>query len=171
MSTWSLQMKVNSRGAPLGLLGLVAVTLSVTLSACMSYPPIPPSTFVAALAGWKTIELRPELIADPNQAWQTTVDSVAMNWPIEVLDKDSGYIRTGYIVTSGTHVSEQWQYYWTYSSRLILKFPTGNPKDTVTVKTETVWCNGRATFGGYDTGFSEDVMSLLHGRLGRTGGR
>ena len=71
--------------------GLMCFTLSAVfiLAGCA------PQTFVKGQPpGWKTIELNEDLKHNYAKAWQKTVDTIAREYDIEMLDKDSGYLRT-----------------------------------------------------------------------------
>ena len=124
-----------------------------------------PQSFVKSSPGWKVIELRDELRDDYSQAWQTTVDSIARNWDIEILDKESGYLRTAwtYGISGGV--------YNRYRGRLTVKYPEGTKSDKLELKTEAQWAEN-VYYGiwvtGFDTIFNRDVYSVLAGRLGRT---
>jgi hypothetical protein len=122
-----------------------------------------PSSFVRSSPGWKVIEVREGLSNDCNKVWQTTVDTVARNWDIEMMDKESGYLRTAwtYGISGGI--------YNRYRGRLTVKFAAGQC-NKLEVKTEAQlladyygnWIEG------FDTSFERDVYSALSGRLGRT---
>jgi len=136
---------------------LVAVALLVC-GACA------PSSFVKSSPGWKVIEVREGLNNDCNKAWQTTVDTVARNWDIEMMDKESGYLRTTWTYGFSGGI------YNRYRVRLTLKFPGGNQCNKLEVRTEAQWLADY--YGnwieGFDTTFNRDVYSALSGRLGRT---
>ena len=56
-----------------------------------------PSTFQkGASSGWKSIALQDNLTSDYDLTWQKTVDTIAREWDIEIMDKDSGYLRTSW---------------------------------------------------------------------------
>lgn len=128
-----------------------------------------PATFVRQPAGWKTIELRPEMQNSYKDAWQVAVDSIAREWDIEILDKESGYLRTawkyGIAGTTGTQIAR-------YRGRISLKFSTvraENP-EKAEIKTEASWYDPSyyLWIPGYDTTMQRDVYEVLSGRLGRT---
>ena len=124
-----------------------------------------PSSFVRTPGGWKTVEIRDGLAGDYDQAWQTTVDSVARDWDIEILDKDSGYLRTAWITGI---VGTQGAAAHRYMGRLTIKYPSVTDPMKVEVKTEAKWLEKYGWVKGYDTDFQRDVFSVLSGRLGRT---
>ena len=132
-----------------------------------------PSTFhKGASSGWKSIALQNALAEDYDKTWQKTVDTIARKWDIEIMDKDSGYLRTswqhGISGVSGALASR-------YAGRLTIKFPTVKvPIEKVDLKTDAKWLEMNAWTGlsywvnGFDTGYQRDVFGALSGRLGRT---
>ncbi|MHC4463909.1 MAG: hypothetical protein ACYS6W_09890 [Planctomycetota bacterium] len=139
-----------------------AIAGFITLVSLLLIGGCAPSSFVQSSPGWKVIELRDELHDNYDQAWQVTVDTVARNWDIEILDKDSGYLRTNWTYgISGRKPNN-------YRGRLSIKYPTGKPKRVkLEVKTEAQW-HFRYWHSGFDTIFNRDVYASLSGRLGRT---
>lgn len=122
------------------------------------------STFVRQSAGWKSIELRPGLSGDFEQSWQTAVDTIARNYDIEIMDKSSGYMRTGWkygILGQATNVM---------AGRITVKFPSVTNPDRVDVKTDAQRFNQWTSTWeeGVDSRFERDVINELSGRLGRT---
>jgi hypothetical protein len=143
-----------------GVLRIVSVT--VALAVCCSCAP---SSFVRGSPGWKVIEVREGLNNDCNKAWQTTVDTVARNWDIEMMDKESGYLRTAWTYGISGGVYNQ------YRGRLTVKFPGGQQCNNLEVRTEAQWLADYYTgnwISGFDTTFNRDVYGALSGRLGRT---
>ncbi len=124
-----------------------------------------PSSFVRTPGGWKTIEIREGLKSDYDQAWQTTVDSVARDWDIEILDKDSGYLRTTWITGI---VGVRGAMALRYMGRLTIKYPSVTDPTKLEVKTEAKWLEDYGWVKGHDMDFQRDVLSVLSGRLGRT---
>jgi len=124
-----------------------------------------PSTFVRVPAGWKTIELRKGLEYD--EAWQITVDTVTRDWDIELLDKNSGYLRTAW--HSGISGGSPQRYF----GRITVKFVNLKDPTKVEVKTDAqlfaqnFWTGTWYWIKGFDTAFERDVYSVLGGRLGR----
>lgn len=123
-----------------------------------------PKTFVKSSPGWKVIELREGLSDKYDEAWQTTVDTVARDWDIEIIDKDSGYLRTAWLhgISGGS--------YERYRGRITVKYPKVVAPEKVEVKTEAQWLEDRPLgwVSGFDTSFERDVFTALSGRLGRT---
>ena len=96
-------------------------------------------------------------------AWAQAVDVVSQEYDIELMSKESGYLRTNWKYgISGGNLRR-------YRGRITVKFPP--PKTQVKVKTEAQWINsvnGMVIFEGYDTRMNRDVYSALGGVLGRT---
>ena len=125
-----------------------------------------PQTFVKQPSGWKSIELREPLRNDYSEAWQTAVDTIARDYDIELLDKDSGYLRTTWKHgISGGSMQR-------YRGRLTLKFDSVKDPAKAEVKTEASWYEDSAFYEGwvfgYDSQFERDIYGALSGRLGRT---
>lgn len=126
-----------------------------------------PKTFVRSAPGWKTIGLRQELIYNYDEAWQKTVDSIAQNWEIEMLDKDSGYLRTAWVYGIGTGRQIK------YRGRITVKYPEIKMPEKVEVKISAEWWAYGSPYApiwvkGYDSSFQRDVFAELSGRLGQT---
>lgn len=126
-----------------------------------------PHTFVRSAPGWKTIEFRPGLVNNYDEAWQKTVDTVARSWDIEVLDKDSGYLRTAWVygISGGPQLR--------YRGRITVKFPEIMKPEKTEVKTSAEWWQSGNAYApywvkGFDSSFQRDVFTELSGRLGRT---
>ena len=126
-----------------------------------------PSTFVRSAPGWKTIEFRPGLVNNYDEAWQKTVDTIARTWDIEILDKDSGYLRTAWLygISGGPMVR--------YRGRITVKYPEIKMPEKVEVKTSAEWWQSGNVYAqrwvkGFDSSFQRDVFTELAGRLGRT---
>ncbi|MCK4814589.1 hypothetical protein KA005_02370 [bacterium] len=143
----------------IAMCGFMALVAVVFLGGCA------PNSFVRSSPGWKVIELRDDLKGDYAKTWQITVDSIARNWDIEIMDKDSGYLRTAwaYGISGGA--------YNRYRGRLTIKYPNGPTSDKLELKTDAQWAEN-VYYGwwinGYDTNFNRDVYGTLSGRLGRT---
>ena len=125
-----------------------------------------PSTFVKGRsAGWKTIELNDSLVGQYEAAWQKTVDTIARDHDIEMLDKDSGYLRTSwtYGISGGT--------FNRYRGRLTIKYTDIENPDKMEVKTDAQWLSNPSAGvwqQGFDSMLDRDVFTALSGRLGRT---
>ena len=141
------------------ILWLILLLIALVTAGCA------PKSFVKSSPGWKVIEVRDALHNDCGKAWQTAVDTIARNWDIEMMDKESGYLRTAwtYGISGGV--------YNRYRGRLTVKFPSGQECEKLELKTEAQWLED-AYYGnwisGFDTSFNRDVYGALSGRLGRT---
>jgi hypothetical protein len=99
-----------------------------------------------------------------DKSWQKAVDTIAREYDIEMLDKESGYLRTAWMygVSGGI--------YNRYRGRLTLKFPTVVAPNQVDVKTSAQWLQDPGYMrwvSGFDKQFQRDVFTNLAGRLGR----
>ena len=124
-----------------------------------------PSTFVKQSAGWKTIEFNENTQGNFDIAWQKCVDTIARDYDLEMLDKDSGYLRTAWIYGISGGV------YNRYRGRITVKFPELKAPTKVDVKTEAQWLSNMESGiwpPGWDKTFQRDVYTALSGRLGRT---
>ncbi len=127
-----------------------------------------PSTFVQQPSGWKSIELREGLAKNFDASWQTVVDTIARDYDIELVDKNSGYLRTAWTYGISGSSSQR------YRGRLTVKFSDVKAPEKVEIKTDAAWFSTNNPFGyagwipGYDTAFQRDVFTALSGRLGRT---
>lgn len=132
-----------------GIIGLLVV-----IAGCA------PTSFVrTAEADWRVVEFRPGLGRD--QAWSTIADTISLKHDIEMMDKDSGYIRTGWMYTQ--HGSEKER----YRTRILAKIVPDN--DRVRVRTVAQWLDPWSGFWvvGTDTAELEDVWGDIEGRVGR----
>lgn len=139
---------------------LIAVTLGLVCTGCA------PSTFVKGQsAGWKTIVLNDTVKGDFDAAWAKTVDTIARDYDIEMLEKESGYLRTGwkYGISGGA--------YNRYRGRITIKYAETQAPSQLEVKTDAQWLSD-ASYGlwveGFDKSFNRDVYVNLSGILGRT---
>lgn len=122
-----------------------------------------PRTFVRSAPGWKTIELNSSLANNYDEAWQKTVDTIARSWDIEILDKNSGYLRTAWVY--GISGGPQHR----YRGRITVKYPEVKNPSKTEVKTAAEWWSSRDRWDqGFDSAFQRDVYTELAGRLGRT---
>jgi hypothetical protein len=124
-----------------------------------------PDTFVTTAPGWRSIELNNGLRSDYDEAWQKTVDTIARNWDIEVMDKSSGYLRTNWLYGIGGANPQL------YRARLTVKFPDTKKPTKLDLRTNAQWLRNRKTafwIDGFDTTFDRDAYAEISGRLGRT---
>lgn len=124
-----------------------------------------PTTFVRTMdVSWNTVEVRSDL--DGSDAWNAVVDSIARKFDIEVLSKEDGYLRTG------------WLYSWTgemdeaYKVRAVVKFTAD--KRQLAVKSEAQYYSrgflgmGRGWRMGTDERLTTTLRTDLMGKVGRT---
>ena len=142
-----------------GILKILCIFITMSIVGCSA-----PSSFVRTSAGWKTIEFN-ENIGDFDTAWQKCVDTIARDYDIEMMDKNSGYLRTSWIYGISGGI------YNRYRGRITVKFSELTKPTTVDVKTEAQWLSNESTgywTPGFDRTFQRDVYTALSGRLGRT---
>jgi hypothetical protein len=143
----------------------IAIATSTVLLAvgCFS---MMPSTFVRTHDEpgiWKSIEIKDGLAKD--DVWRTVVDALSQKYDLEVIEKESGYLRTSwkytYVQPGQNSVSDR------YRSRIVAKF-MGDKWDVVQVKCESEWLEPNSGWiMGYDSRLLEDVFGDLQGRVGR----
>ena len=127
-----------------------------------------PSSFVRTDPGWKTIALREPLDTHYDKAWQTIVYTVAKQWDIEIMDKETGYLRTTWIYDIGNNP------YNRYRVRLAIMFPRGAESNRLEFTTkaerfEKISHGVRIWMSGYDTKFQRDAYEVLYEGVGQTG--
>lgn len=116
-----------------------------------------PKTFIKTTEpGWNVVELRQGL--GYVSAWETTVDTLAKKFDIEVMSREEGYVRTG------------WNYGWTgsiqewYRVRATVKFSPDRTR--VEIKSEAHYLDD-----GWIMGTDERLISTLRsdlmGQIGR----
>ncbi len=125
-----------------------------------------PASFVKGhSAGWKTIELNDSLKHNYDVSWQKTVDTIARDYDIEMMDKSSGYMRTSWLYGISGGI------YNRYRGRITIKYPDVKEPEKVEVKTDAQWLQD-PSYGvwqlGWDRSFNREVFTTLSGRLGRT---
>ena len=139
-------------------LSLMAITVIVVSCA--------PKTFVKTMSpGWSAIEIREGITYEV--AWESVVDLIARKLDIEILSREDGYLRTG------------WLYSWTgkltevYKVRAVVKFSPN--KKVVEIKSEAQYFTKGTcfTFGaGWVMGTDERLTTTLKtdimGKVGRT---
>ena len=132
----------------------VLFVISILASGCA------PSTFIrTSLGEWRVVEVREGLSRE--QLWQNVADIVAKSYDIEVIDKDSGYIRTAWMFTTTGKVNEQ------YRARVIIKI---SPlADKIEIKTDAHWYDRwrESWIMGQDTALMEQVYGDIQGTVGR----
>jgi hypothetical protein len=114
--------------------------------------------------GWNTIEIQEKMTYD--EAWEEAVDVLARKFDLEVLSKESGYIRTGWLHTWTGKVDES------YKVRGIVKFD--EKERLVEIKSEAQYFkSGFLGIGdGWRMGTDERLTTTLRtdlmGKIGRT---
>ena len=135
---------------------LVVLLMVVLATACATTP----TTFIIGESDWSVIELRDEIEYD--MAWQQVVDVVARRFDIEIVEKESGYLRSSWIYTwwqSGKHTEE-------YRVRALIKFTP--EKDAVAIKTDAHYLERSGWITGADTLLLNTLKSDIMGVVGRT---
>lgn len=133
----------------------LALLLTAFAAGCRSAP----STFVyTAEPTWAAIELRDDV--DVDHAWTTVTDILARRFDLEMVSKESGYLRTN------------WLYTWTgklrpdYAVRCIVKFPPGGRR--CDLKSEAQYGSPGSWNYGTDTGLLQTLKTDIMGAIGRT---
>lgn len=140
--------------------GLITSVLLLLMGGCA------PASFVKGhSAGWKTIELNDSLKHNYDLSWQKTVDTIARDYDIEMMDRSSGYMRTSWLYGISGGI------YNRYRGRITIKYPEVTKPEKVEVKTDAQWLQD-PYYGvwqqGWDRSFNREVFTTLSGRLGRT---
>jgi hypothetical protein len=133
--------------------------------ACGMFGPKPPAGFIRTFGEsgtWRTVDIREGMEEDKDELWATVVDVVSQKFDLEVLDKDSGYLRTTwkYTLRDGDRVSER------YRARINVKF-SGSGWERLQVKSEANWMEEDSWVPGEDNLLLEDIYSDIQGRVGR----
>jgi len=137
-----------------GSIGIIVLMVIATLLfSCV------PKTFVKTLEPtWASIELRNDLSYE--RAWTTVVDALVKRFDLEVLSKEDGYIRTGWLYTWTGKLTEN------YRVRVTAKFSPDRSK--VEVKSEAEYGGPGRWISGYDTRLLETLKTDIMGSIGRT---
>ena len=126
-----------------------------------------PNSFVRTDPGWKTIALREPLDTYYDKAWQTIVYTVAKQWDIEIMDKETGYLRTAWTYDIGNSPDNR------YRARLAIMLPRGAKSNRLEFTTkaerfEKIAYGIQIWVSGYDTEFHRDVHKVLSEQVGQT---
>ena len=123
-----------------------------------------PTTFVRTMRpGWNTVEVREEL--EYNQAWNSVVDLISKEFDIEIISKEDGYLRTGWLYTWTGKLKEG------YKVRAIIKFSPD--RKMVEIKSDAqYYSSGVLGMGqGWVMGIDERLITTLRtdvmGKIGR----
>ena len=124
--------------------------LACSLFALVGCVNLAPKGFVAQPAGWNTIQMRSNISKD--QAWNTFVSVISENYDIEVMEKESGYLRTNWVIVGNT------------ANRIVGKIESNN---MLRVKIESKYFDKLTDewITGYSTTVTEAVKEDLSGRL------
>ncbi|MCY4441315.1 MAG: hypothetical protein OXE53_14060 [Deltaproteobacteria bacterium] len=134
----------------------VVLLMVMLVTACATTP----KTFTVGESDWSVIELRDGI--EYEKAWQQTVDVLARRFDIEIVEKESGYLRSSWIYTwwqSGKHTDG-------YRVRALIKFTP--EKDAVAIKTDAHYRERSGWITGADTLLLDTLKSDIMGVVGRT---
>jgi len=133
-------------------IGILAIVLFVA-PGCKTAP----ETFIKTMEpGWKTVEVREGM--EKEELWHAVLDTVARKYDIEVIAKDSGYLRSAWLHQITGTLRED------YRSRIIVKFSQDWKK--VDIKIESHFLVGGSWVIGYDFALLEDVYGDIQGKVG-----
>ncbi len=115
----------------------------------------PPETFIRTMEPtWASIELRENVQYE--MAWKTVLDLLIKKFDIELSDKESGYIRTGWLYTWTGKYTEA------YRVRVTVKF--NKDQNIVDIKSEAYF----REYVGYDSRLLQTIKTDIMGLIGRT---
>ena len=104
----------------------------------------PPKSFVQNNANWFSVPIAQGLSHE--KAWQKMADLLAKSFDLEVLNKDSGYIRTAWKLTVA--VGKKGDVKGAYRKRVTVKFDS--EENNVQMKCEAQWFDGDVWVDGFD---------------------
>lgn len=120
---------------------------------------MPPKSFVKTMEPtWASMEIRSDLTYD--EAWSSLVDILIKRFDLEMLDKENGYIRTGWLYTWTGEMLEN------YRVRVTVKFDKDNRK--VEVKSEAHYGGPGNWVIGTDNRLLSTLKTDIMGSIGRT---
>ncbi len=138
------------------LLNSLLVASLVAIAGCATTAPR--SFSRTQTPSWSTIEIRKGL--DYDQAWDTVLDIIIKNFALDIVMREEGYIRTGWLYTwSGAYLSH-------YRVRVSLKFSPDRKK--LQVRPEAQFLAGKNWSVGTDTRLVSTIKTDLMGTIGRT---
>ena len=135
---------------------LPAAAMAVAMASCVSTP----TSFTRGVTEWSVIELHGDI--DYDQAWEEVADALARRFDLEMVEKDTGYIRTSWIYTwwkDGKHTEN-------YRVRAMVKFTPG--KESVALKTDAQYLEQDGWTTGADTLLLDTLKTDIMGTVGRT---
>jgi len=107
---------------------------------------------------WASVEVRPDLPHE--KAWQSVVDTLVKRFDLEVLEREDGYIRTGWLYTWTGQTSEN------YRVRVTVKCSPDHSKWEI--KSEAEYGGPGKWVQGYDSRLLEQIKTDVMGSIGRT---
>ena len=120
---------------------------------------MPPKTFVRTMEPtWAAMEVRQQLMYD--KTWTCLVDLLVKRFDLEMLDKENGYIRTGWLYTWTGEMVEN------YRVRVTIKF--NEDRRTVQLKSEAHYKGRTGWILGSDTRLLSTLKTDIMGLIGRT---
>jgi hypothetical protein len=138
---------------------ILGIITAFFLSSCDTRP----ITFKAAEPGWSSVSVQENMTKDA--VWNSISDLLAKSYDLEIISKESGYIRTGFkfqVEMKGS--SPQKNEY--YKSRIIIKIAADNSK--VELKTDAAWYDKgrRVWIEGYDDKVQQTLKTDIGALVG-----
>ncbi|MCB5259162.1 MAG: hypothetical protein LHW48_01615 [Candidatus Cloacimonetes bacterium] len=138
----------------IGLSAIFAALCAVSFAAAKK-----PVTFIETNEpGWSSIEIREGLSED--EVWNTIVDIIAKSFQIQLLSKDSGYLRTSWSYSWATGKTSQ-----KYRVRLVVKI--NYAKNIVDIRSEANYLINNVWVEGTDTRLLQTVKRDMSGLISR----
>jgi hypothetical protein len=118
-----------------------------------------PQGFQTLPAHWSTLEIRNDVPYE--RAWASTVELLALNFDLEVMSREDGYLRTAWSHTwNGIYLPQ-------YRVRVIVIFP--QDRRTIRVKSEAqAFTEEFGWVTGTDERLAPSLKTELLGTIGRT---
>jgi hypothetical protein len=140
--------------------GTIILILLLFVISCALKPPVSFIKTFDESGTWKTVETREKL--DKSEMWRLVVDTLTQKYDLEVVQKDSGYIRTSwkYTYIINERIVEN------YRSRIVVKM-LGEDWKSLQVKCESNWLSKHGWEIGYDVRLLQDAFSDIQGKVGR----
>ena len=136
----------------------VGLLLVVSLASCA------PTTFIKTMRpGWNVVEVREDLAYD--DAWNSIVDLVSKEFDIEIISKEDGYLRTGWLYTWTGKLEES------YKVRAVIKFSPD--RKIVEIKSDAQFYSsgffglGQGWVMGMDERLTTTLRTDIMGKVGR----
>lgn len=121
-----------------------------------------PRSFQKAVDGgtWSSVMIRDGLSYD--KAFGEVMDVIGKRFELDMISKDSGYLRTNWIYTWNT----KGRYNEKYRTRVIIKFSADRTK--VDIKSEAEFGGEPRWIKGFDTALLSQIKQDIQGVVGRT---